>query len=61
MKKKMLIMTSILLYLVLFYHLDCFIVIKLKNTEFKPEFIGQLGFYVTAVDETQKKELIMIQ
>ena len=28
----------------------------MKNTEFKPEFIGQLGFYVTAVDETLKKE-----
>ena len=42
----------------LFYHLDlrCFIVVELKNTEFKPEFIGQLGFYVTAVDETLKKE-----
>ena len=41
----------------LFYHLDlrCFIVVELKNTEFKPEFIGQLGFYVTAVDETLKK------
>ena len=42
----------------LFYHLDlrCFVVVELKNTEFKPEFIGQLGFYVTAVDETLKKE-----
>ena len=41
----------------LFYHLDlrCFIVVELKNTEFKPEFIEQLGFYVTAVDETLKK------
>ena len=28
----------------------------MKNTEFKPEFVGQLGFYVTAVDETLKKE-----
>ena len=42
----------------LFYHLDlrCYIVIELKTTEFKPEYIGQLGFYVVAVDETLKKE-----
>ena len=42
----------------LFYHLDlrCYIVIELKTTEFKPEYIGQLSFYVTAVNETLKKE-----
>ena len=42
----------------LFYHLDlrCYIVVDLKNVEFKPEFIGQLSFYTTAVDETLKKE-----
>ena len=42
----------------LFYHLDlrCYIVIELKTTEFKPEYIGQLGFYVTAINETLKKE-----
>ena len=42
----------------LFYHLDlrCYIVVELKNQEFKPEFMGQLSFYVTAVDETMKKE-----
>lgn len=42
----------------LFYHLDlrCYIVVELKVTEFKPEYIGQLGFYVTAVDKTLKKE-----
>ena len=42
----------------LFYHLDlrCYIVIELKTTEFKPEYIGQLGFYVTAVNETLKKK-----
>ncbi len=41
----------------LFYHLDlrCYIAIELKATKFKPEYIGQLGFYVTAVDETLKK------
>lgn len=42
----------------LFYHLElrCYIVVELKNTEFKPEFTGQLSFYVTAVDETIRKE-----
>lgn len=43
----------------LFYHLDlrCYIVVELKNVEFKPEYIGQLSFYVTAVDETLRKKL----
>ena len=42
----------------LFYHLDlhCYIVVELKTTEFKPEYNGQLGFYVTAVDKVLKKE-----
>lgn len=42
----------------LFYHLDlrCYIVVELKTTEFKPEYIGQLGFYVTAVNEILRKE-----
>ena len=42
----------------LFYYLElrCYIVVELKNTEFKPEFAGQLSFYVTAVDETIRKE-----
>ena len=42
----------------LFYHLElrCYIVVELKTSEFKPDYIGQLGFYVTAVDETIKKE-----
>ena len=42
----------------LFYHLDlrCYIVVELKNNELRPEYIGQLSFYVTAVDETLRKE-----
>ena len=42
----------------LFYHLDlrCYIVVELKNTKFKPEYVGQLNFYVTAVNKTLKKE-----
>lgn len=43
----------------LFYHLDlrCYIVVELKVTEFKPEYIGQLSFYVKAVDKTLKKDI----
>lgn len=42
----------------LFYHLvlRCYIVVELKVQEFKPEYIGQLGFYVIAVDKTLKKK-----
>lgn len=41
----------------LFYHLNlrCFVVVELKNTDFDPSFIGQLQFYVTAIDETIKQ------
>ena len=37
----------------LFYHLKlrCYVVIELKAEKFKPEHLGQLGFYLTAVDE----------
>ena len=37
----------------LFYHLRlrCYVVIELKGGKFKPEHLGQLGFYLTAVDE----------
>jgi predicted nuclease of restriction endonuclease-like (RecB) superfamily len=40
----------------LFYNikLRCFIVIELKNTEFKPEFAGQLNFYLSAIDDILK-------
>lgn len=36
----------------LFYHLKlrCYVVIELKVGKFKPEHLGQLGFYLTAVD-----------
>jgi predicted nuclease of restriction endonuclease-like (RecB) superfamily len=42
----------------LFYHLRlrCYIVIELKAGDFKPEHLGQLGFYLTAVDELIKDE-----
>jgi len=43
----------------LFYNirLRCYVVIELKIGEFKPEYAGQLSFYLTAVDETLKTEL----
>lgn len=42
----------------LFYHLQlrCYVVIELKTGEFKPEHVGQLNFYVTAVDRQLKTE-----
>ena len=40
----------------LFYHLKlrCYVVIELKGGKFKPEHLGQLGFYLTAVDRQLK-------
>ena len=40
----------------LFYHLKlrCYVVIELKVGKFKPEHLGQLGFYLTAVDAQVK-------
>lgn len=40
----------------IFYHLKCrrYLVIELKVGEFKPEHVGQLGFYMTAVDRQIK-------
>ena len=37
----------------LFYHLKlhCYVVIELKNTDFKPEYTGQLNYYLAAVDD----------
>ena len=42
----------------LFYHLKlrCYVVIELKAGKFKPEHLGQLGFYMTAVDRQIKAE-----
>lgn len=40
----------------LFYHLKlrCYVVIELKAGKFKPEHLGQLGFYLAAVDAQVK-------
>lgn len=42
----------------LFYHLKlrCYVVIELKAGKFKPEHLGQLGFYLTAMDRQVKAE-----
>lgn len=42
----------------LFYHLKmrCYVVVELKTGDFKPEHIGQLNFYLNAVDESYKQE-----
>jgi predicted nuclease of restriction endonuclease-like (RecB) superfamily len=42
----------------LFYHLKlrCYVVIELKATSFKPEYVGKLNFYLSAVDATMRHE-----
>lgn len=42
----------------LFYNLNlrCYVVIELKTGEFKPEYVGQLNFYLSAVDGVLKNE-----
>lgn len=42
----------------LFYHLKlrCYVVVELKSGKFQPEHLGQLGFYLTAVDRQMKTE-----
>ncbi|CAO5677889.1 MAG: Putative nuclease YhcG [Holosporales bacterium] len=42
----------------LFYHLKlrCFIVIELKDADFKPEYAGKMNFYLSAVDDLIKHE-----
>lgn len=40
----------------LFYNtkLRCYVVVELKNTDFKPEYAGKLNFYLSAVDDILK-------
>ncbi len=42
----------------LFYHLQLrrYVVVELKADKFKPEHLGQLGFYMTVVDDTLRHE-----
>ena len=41
----------------LFYHLglSCFVVIELKTTDFKPEYPGQVNFYVNVIDSQLRR------
>jgi len=42
----------------LFYHmkLRCYVVVELKNDEFRPEHAGKVNFYCTAVDDLLRSE-----
>jgi predicted nuclease of restriction endonuclease-like (RecB) superfamily len=42
----------------LFFHrgLQCLVVVELKADKFKPEYLGQLNFYLEALDRDVKKE-----
>jgi len=42
----------------LFYHLKlrCYVVVELKTVKFRPEFAGQLNFYISAVDAMIKTD-----
>jgi predicted nuclease of restriction endonuclease-like (RecB) superfamily len=44
---------------VLFYHLKlhCYVVVELKVEDFEASFMGQLGIYVTAVDEQLRTDV----
>ena len=41
----------------LFYHLalSCFVAIELKTTDFKPEYSGQINFYVNVIDDKLRR------
>ena len=41
----------------LFYHrgLQCLVAMELKTTDFKPSFMGQLEFYLEALDQNEKR------
>ena len=42
----------------LFYNLElrCFVVVELKNAEFEPRDVGQLNFYLSAIDDQLKRK-----
>ena len=47
----------------LFYNLNlrCYVVIELKTGDIKPEYAGQLNFYLSAVDGTLKKKKTILR
>jgi len=42
----------------LFYHIElkCYVVVELKTVKFKPEFAGQLNFYISVIDGKLKRK-----
>ena len=40
----------------LFYHLKlrCFVIVELKDGDFKPEYAGKMNFYLSAIDDLVK-------
>ncbi len=41
----------------IFYHLRlrCFVILDLKVSDFQPEFVGKMGFYLAVVDDTLRQ------
>lgn len=41
----------------IFYNIElrCFVIIELKSGDFRPEYAGKLGFYLSVIDEKLKK------
>ena len=39
----------------LFYHLKlrCFVVVELKDEDFKPEYAGKMNFYLSGIDDLE--------
>lgn len=44
----------------LFYHtrLHCYVVVELKNTAFKPEYTGQLNYYIAVTDDLLRNKTV---
>jgi predicted nuclease of restriction endonuclease-like (RecB) superfamily len=44
----------------LFYHtrLHCYVVVELKNTAFKPEYTGQLNYYIAVADDLLRDKAV---
>lgn len=42
----------------LFYQtrLHCYVIVKLKKTDFEPEYVGKLNFYIKAIDEQYRQK-----
>ena len=38
--------------------MHCYVVIELKNTAFRPEYVGKLNFYLAAVDDLVRNQTV---